>query len=439
MFDWFKNRRRLEGEVAALRTQIQNLTVLRSDVAGMGEIFGSVPTAAGVQVTPQSAMRIAAVYACVRILAGAIASMPCNVYRRDAKARERIDHDYWWLLNESPDANWTAASFWEWMVQSVLMRGDGFAHLIRASGGLSNRIVGIKPLHPDGVEVIDDGKRLAYAYTETATGKRVFVAQEDMLHFAGLGFDGRRSMSVLQYAARNAAGTAIAAEEFAGSYYQRGATPSYVITYPAGTAPKEEQRKNLQDQFEERYSGLANAHRPLVLVNGGKAEALSVTAADAQLLESRKYQVIDIARAFGVPPHMIGETEKTSAWGSGIEQISIGFVRYVVGPIARRMQQELNRKLWPVRMGVFVEFDRDGLMAGDSKAEAEYFAKALGGPGTQGWLTINEVRAIKNMPPVKDGDQIAKAGAKPDATKEPTEPKPPKEDDDASADEGADQ
>lgn len=141
-----------------------------------------------------------------------------------------------------------------------------------------------------------------------------------------------------------------------------------------------------------------------MLVNGGKLTTVSLSAEDAQLLETRKFQVIEIARAFGVPPHMIGETSASTSWGSGIEQMSIGYVRYTLGPHLTRIEQELNRKLWPRSQKYFVEFNRDGLLSGDSKTEAEVFGKALGGPGAQGWMTINEVRRIKNLPPL-EGEQ----------------------------------
>jgi len=131
-----------------------------------------------------------------------------------------------------------------------------------------------------------------------------------------------------------------------------------------------------------------------------------MTAEDAQLLETRKFQVIEIARAFGVPPHMVGETSASTSWGSGIEQMSIGFVRYTLGPHLRRIEQELNRKLWPRSPRYFVEFNRDGLLAGDSKTESEVISKSLGGPGAQGWMTVNEARRIKNLPPVPGGDVL---------------------------------
>jgi len=148
------------------------------------------------------------------------------------------------------------------------------------------------------------------------------------------------------------------------------------------------------------------------------------------LLESRQWQVIDIARAFGVPPHMIGETTNASSFGTGIEQMGIGFVKYTLGAHLRRIKDELNRKLFRT-VRYFTEHNVDGLMAGDSKAQGEYFAKALGGPGSQGWLTVNEVRRLKNMQPKDGWDDITKAGSK------PVKPEDPNNDDPEAAPTGA--
>ena len=135
--------------------------------------------------------------------------------------------------------------------------------------------------------------------------------------------------------------------------------------------------------------------------------------------------MVDIARAFGVPPHLIGETTASTSWGSGIEQMSIGFVRYALGPHLKRFEQEFNRKLWPRSPKYFVEFDREAAQAGDLKSEAEFFAKALGGPGSQGWMTVNQVRRKKNMEPLPGWNDVAKAGAKADAAAPNNDPAQP--------------
>lgn len=164
----------------------------------------------------------------------------------------------------------------------------------------------------------------------------------------------------------------------------------------------EEQIARLQTAFQNKYSGSENFHRtPLVLTEGLKARELSLSAEDAQLLEARKFQVVDIARAFGVPPHMIGETTGASAVGAGYEQQARDFVMHTLRLHLKRLEQELNRKLFPRDNGKFVRFDLGDLIEGDSKAQAEYNKAALGGPGSgPGWLTPDEVRKMKGLPPM---------------------------------------
>lgn len=221
-----------------------------------------------------------------------------------------------------------------------------------------------------------------------------------MLHFPGFGFDGIKSMSVIGHAARAAVGNALAMDEYSGKFFAGGAHPSILLT--TDKLMKQDQITLLQQAFVNKYSGVANLHQlPLVLTEGMKAEPLSISAEDSQLLEARKFQVIDIARAFGVPPHMIGETSASTSWGSGIEAMSRGFVTYTLQPHLVRIEQELNRKLYPRDTGKFVMFDRDALIEGDSKAQAEYNRAALGGPGTgQGWMSVDEIRKTKGLAPI---------------------------------------
>lgn len=400
----FGKRKQLEQKVAELTAQvasIQNTTILTAD--NYGDFFRSFTAASGMEVTPETAMRSSAVFACISRIAGAISVLPLPVYRRKGTEREKADHDVWWLLNEQPYQNITASSFWEWMIASKLLRDRGLAQIMRGRNG---EVRGFMPLPRQCVVVEKKDGRFVYYVNDGIS--RYGLQQEDVIDLPG--FCG---MSVIAYAARNAIGTGLAADEFSGKFFANGASPSGVITYPVNVAPTKDQQDMLRAQFEERHTGVQNSHKPLLLVNGGNFVPVTMTAEDSQLLDTRKFQVIDIARAFGVPPHMIGETSASTSWGAGIEQMSIGFVRYTLGPHLTQIEQELNRKLWPRSTNYFLEFNRDGLLAGDSKSEAEYFGKSLGGPGTQGWMTINEVRRIKNLPPIPGGDKLIMAGAAP--------------------------
>ena len=228
-----------------------------------------------------------------------------------------------------------------------------------------------------------------------------------MLHFTGFGFDGLRSLSAIQYAAKQAIGNSLAAAEYSGRTIGEGAMPQIALTFPEKMNP--EQAKQLRDSFVATYTGVGARKLPLVLTQGGDVKELSISPVDLQLIESRRYEKEDICQALGVPPIIIGDNDKTSSWGTGIEQITLGFVKFKIKPMVVRWQEELNRKLFR-NAGQFVEFELDGLLAGDSKAQSEFFKTALGGPGSgDGYMTVNEVRRIKNLPRIDGGDDLFKA------------------------------
>ena len=238
--------------------------------------------------------------------------------------------------------------------------------------------------------------RLLYAVKDAATGAVRGVDQDDMLHFTGFGFNGLRSQSVVQWAARNAIGNALAAGDFMGRTMGEGAMPQIALSYPNKFGP--DQAKLLRDNFVATYTGTGARKLPLVLTEGGTVQQLSISPADLELMAARGFEKQEVCEAFGVPPILIGNSEKTSSWGTGIEQITIGFVRFTLAPMLCRWEEELNRKLFR-RAGQFVEFSLDALLRGDSKAEADAFRAALGGPGTgDGWMAIDEVRKLKNLP-----------------------------------------
>lgn len=373
---------------------------------------------AGVVITPQTALKVAAVYACVRILAGVIGSLPLPVFERDDSDRRPVRHPLWWLLNEQPNERMTATSFWEYVIACNLLHGDGLAVIRRNN---NNVIEGFVPVNSRDatVRTIKVGRfkyRQIYAVTDGA--ETYGVEAGDMLHIPGLGFNGERSMSVIQYAAHNAIGIAIAGDQHSGNALAAGLTSRVALEAPQGTKFDDEQIEQLRRQFVERYgmspTGGPNSALPLILANGLKANALTINATDAQLIESRKFQVVDIARAFGVPPFMIGETEKSTSWGSGLEQQVLGFVKFTLQPILRRIEQELNRKIWPVRERFFTEFNINGLLRGDAKSRAEFYRAALGGAQGDGWMGVDEVRKLENLPPASESDGLYKAPRKTD-------------------------
>lgn len=375
--------------------QVNNITYADSVM----EAFGVNPSASGVSVNAVSAMRVAAVFACVQKIAGAIATLPIHIYKTDGdiKVRQARD-DLWYKLNEQPSTQFTAASHWEGVSVGQLLRGDAFTWIRR---GMNGNVRELLPLPWGAVQPImqPDGAVRYYIFLPSLK-INTWLEPSDILHFPGFGFNGVSSMSVIAHAANNAVGNALAMDLYSGKFFANGAHPS--ISLEAPQKMNAEQITLMQNAFARKYSGLDNAHKfPLVLTEGVTAKELSLSAEDSQLLEARKFQVIDIARAFGVPPHMIGETSSSTSWGSGIESMSRGFVTYTLQPHLVRIEQELNRKLFPRDTGRFVQFDRDALIEGDSAAQAAYNRAALGGPGTgMGWLTVDEVRKSKGLAPM---------------------------------------
>lgn len=401
--------------------------VSSSDSAAMRELFNPLPSSSGYAVTDHTAMLVGTVYACLTKLAGAVLQLPVHEYRYDANGnRERVlDSALWWMLNESPEPGgaWTAASWKEWIVRCVSLRGDQHTEILRGTGSRLGLPIGLRVHHPDHVQARVTKSGITYDVMDRVTGRVYGCSAEDMLHFAGFGFDGVRSLSAIQHAARGAIGNSLAAADFTGRNLGEGAMPQIALSYPNKMAP--DQAKLLRDSFVATYSSLTPGSRklPLIMTEGGTATHLSISPVDMDLLASRRFEREDICQALGVPPVLIGDNEKTSSWGTGIEQITLGFVRFTVKPHLCRWEEELNRKLFR-RAGRFVEFELDGLLRGDSKAQSDAFRAALGGPGSgNAWMTVDEVRKLKNLPPM--GGDAARLYSAP--TKLPEKPEPPKE------------
>lgn len=381
---------------AARSGSIVNNTTYSQEVM---DAFGVNSGHAGMAVTPVTAMRVAAVYACVQKIAGGISTLPLHQYKTNGDIKERLPRDdLWYKLNEQPSSQLTAASHWEGVSISQLLRGDAYTWIRRSVTG---SIMELLPLPWGCVSPVRqaDGS-VRYYISLPEFGISTWLEPSEVLHFPGFGFDGIRSMSVITHVARSAVGNALAMDNYSGKFFEGGAHPSIVLSAPGKM--DQEQITNLQTAFKNKYAGNENAHKlPLVLTEGLSAKEISISAQDSQLLEARKFQVVDIARAFGVPPHMIGETSASTSWGSGIESMSRAFVTYTLQPHLIRIEQELNRKLFPRNAGRYIQFDRDALLEGDSKAQAEYSRAALGGPGTgMGWMSVDEIRKTKGLPPI---------------------------------------
>lgn len=375
----------------------QNVTYSDTVLDAFGVTTGGT---SGQSVNPISAMRVAAVFACVEKIAGAIGTLPLHIYRTDGETPVRMPRDdLWFKLNEQPVASFPASAHWENTNANRLLRGDSFSLIRFAMNGSVKDII---PLPWNCVTPQVLGGVVKYYVTMPEYGISTWVPPDEILHFKSLGFDQRtmRSPSTIQYGARAAVGNALAMDQYSGKFFENGAHPSIILKSEGKM--NAEQIANLQQAFVNKYSGADNFHKiPLVLTEKLDAKEISLSAQDAQLLEARKFQVIDIARAFGVPPHMIGETSASTSWGSGIEAMSRGFVTYTLKRHLKYLEDELNAKLFPRNMGKFVKFDLSELIEGDSKAQAEYNRSALGGPGTGfGWMTVDEIRASRGLKPL---------------------------------------
>lgn len=375
--------------------------------AGLG-----MPTSTGAAISPDAAARAIPVQACVALIAGGIVSMPMRVLRRELVDGTFLqaaadDHDYWWLFNESPNDEYSAAQLWERVVRSMLLYGAGYGRIIRNRSNIATEIVDVPASSVHIIREWDEVRRrnVIKGYAVDDGYRRVGLPPEDMLHFRGEQTPGERPRSSIIEAAREAIAITLAIEEYCGRIFQNGGMPKTVLTFPAGAKLSEQQVDALRKAWVDRYGGTSNAALPLVLQQGGEASKLSFTAEEAQMLEARKFQVIDIARAFRVPPFMIGETEKTSAWGSGIEQMSQGFIRYTLSRHMTAIEQEVTRKLFKTTR-FFVDFDEEALSRGDMASLGKWFREAVGGSQGPGFLTVNEVRARINRAPVDGGDAL---------------------------------
>lgn len=380
---------------------------VRSGDPAVLELFGASPSPSGVAVTAANARRVAAVDACIQRLAGVITQVPLNFFRRlDNGQREQVhEAPLWFVFNERPCSAILASSWTEKIELEKHLRGNSYAWIRRnAKSGTIKEIV---PMPWSGTIVErqqnkDGDSWFKYSFQDGLITKGALNI--DVLDFANFGMDPEtgRAPSTISMAARNATSNAMAMSEYSGGFFKNGSHQSVVLK--TSKRMTEEQLNNLRAQYVEKYSGLPNAHRyPLVLTEGMEAQDVTISAQDAQLLEARKFEVIDIARAFGVPPHLIGETSASTAWGSGLEEMTRAFVQLTILPAVVRREQEINSKLFGIARN-FCQYDRKAMYAVTLASLAEYYRAAVGGPGNgPGWMTVDEVRAELNQAP-KGGD-----------------------------------
>lgn len=353
-------------------------------------------SAAGLPVTADTALKLSAVWACVRIISESVASLPLPIYRqRSDGGKERApDHVLYDTLQYQPNSWQTAQQWRQQMTAHALLRGAGFSRLVDGPRGPRTMV---EPLNPDWLTIparIDDNSPYIYRVPGQQEEQ---IFHDAILRVDGLTLDGVTPCSVIEYA-RESMGIGLAAEQYAGRVYSQDGRPRGVLEHPGKLSKEATER--LRETWQEAYAGLGNAHKVGVLQEGMAFKAISVSPEDAQMIAAREFSVEDVCRWFGVPPHMVGSTAKVTSWGSGIEQLSIGFVTYTLLPWLKRWEQSIRRDMILVKDTYFAEHVVDGLLRGDQ--ESRYRAYMIGLTGT--FLSPNDVRRMENMNPRPGGD-----------------------------------
>ena len=364
--------------------------------AGSSYSFFLGSSTSGKYVNERTSMQMTAVYSCVRILSEAIASLPLQLYKyTDTGGKERAaDHPLYFLLHDEPNSEMTSFIFRETLMTHLLLWGNAYAQIIRNGKG---EIVGLYPLMPDRMNVDRDEKgRLYYEYTRSSDDARITDSKDmtvrlspyDVLHIPGLGFDGLVGYSPIAMA-KNAIGLAIATEEYGSKFFANGAAPSGVLEHPGILKDP----AKVRDSWVSTFGGSSNANKVAVLEEGMKYTPISISPNEAQFLETRKFQIDEIARIFRVPPHMIGDLEKSSF--NNIEQQSLEFVKYTLDPWVSRWEQAMVRSLLTKdeKKQYFIKFNVDGLLRGDYKSRMDGYAIGR----QNGWMSANDIRELENL------------------------------------------
>ena len=362
-------------------------------------------TTSGKAVTERSAMQMTAVYSCVRILSEAVAGLPLHLYKyTDSGGKAMaLDHPLYHLLHDEPNPEMSSFVFRETLMTHLLLWGNAYSQIIRNG---KNEIVALYPLMPNKMSVDrDENGRLYYTYyrgTDEAIkdkGFAVTLQPSDVLHIPGLGFDGLVGYSPIAMA-KNAIGMAIACEEYGAKFFANGAAPGGVLEHP-GTI-KDPQR--VRESWQSTFGGSGNANKIAVLEEGMKYTPIGISPEQAQFLETRKFQINEIARIFRVPPHMVGDLEKSSF--SNIEQQSLEFVKYTLDPWVIRWEQSIQRSLLSKdeKSVYFVKFNLEGLLRGDYQSRMNGYAIGR----QNGWMSANDIRELENLDriPAEDGGDL---------------------------------
>ena len=372
---------------------------VKDRTSGSAYTFFMGGSTAGKNVNERSAMQMTAVYACVRILSEAIAGLPLHMYRyKDEGGKEKATgHTLYHLLHDEPNPEMTSFVFRETLMTHLLLWGNAYAQIIRNGKG---EVIALYPLMPNRMEVNRDSNgMLYYVYQKTSDdaptmeGSSVILSPSEVLHVPGLGFDGLVGYSPIAMA-KNAIGLSMAAEEYGAKFYANGAAPSGVLEHPGVLKDP----AKVRDSWNAAFGGSSNSHKVAVLEEGLKYTPISISPNEAQFLETRKFQIDEIARIFRVPPHMVGDLEKSSF--SNIEQQSLEFVKYTLDPWVVRWEQSLSRALLSEteKKSYFFKFNLEGLLRGDYQSRMQGYSIGI----QNGFMCPNDVRELENLDLIPD-------------------------------------
>ena len=351
--------------------------------------FGGMQSSSGEAVTVDSALQLSAAWACVRLIAETIATLPLNLYAKatDGTRTVATSHPLYSVLHNQPNADNTAVEFWEVIVASMLLRGNGYARKLRAAG----RIIGLELMLPHRTDVkrLTTGQ-LQYTYAEI-DGTSTVLTEDDVLHFRGFSLNGWMGLSVIAYASE-IFGNATAANKTSSSVFRNGLRPSGVLSTEQ-ILPKDK-RTEIRTDLTEQFGGAMQAGKTMVLEAGMKYQAITMNPGDVQLLETKAFNVEEICRWFRVPPFMVGHSEKSTSWGTGIEQQMIGFLTFSLRPWLTRIEQTIKKGfLSPVeRLTYYPEFAVEGLLRADSAGRAAFYSQMV----NNGIYTRDECRVMEN-------------------------------------------
>lgn len=368
----------------------------------LADWFGGGGTSSGTYVTPETAMRQTAVYACVKLIAGILGTVPLMVLRElpDGGRERATDHPLYRVLKLQPNRRQTSIRWRKEMMAHFLLRGAAYSRIVSSGGRGVDQLI---PLHPDRVRpFLRDNGELGFAY-QPASGPREILLQSEVFHLIDLvGPDGVTPISPIR-ALADSIGLAVAAEGYGSRFFSRDARPGQVLKLPADKKISPEAKARVEAEWDARYGGWQNAHRTTLLVDGMEPVPIGMTNQDAQFLDLRRFQVVDIARIWNIPPHMIGETDKSTSWGTGVEQQTLGFVKYTMSQHFELWEQAIDTQLLGAGGGeeYTADFSIEALQRPDFKTHMEGLQIQL----LTGMRTLNEVRRLLDLPAQPGGDR----------------------------------